>query len=41
MHHDEPPALATDAGNLVGMLGKHWTVIAPLHRWLVTHLQGN
>jgi uncharacterized protein YndB with AHSA1/START domain len=31
--------LAVDAEHLLSTLAGHWTVLAPLHRWLVTHVQ--
>jgi uncharacterized protein (TIGR02453 family) len=40
VHHDEPADLALDAERLLPTLGRHWAVLAPLHRWLVTHVQG-
>lgn len=39
VHHDEPPELALDRERLIPTLTRHWTTLAPLHRWLVTHLQ--
>ncbi len=39
VHHDEPADLALDAGRLLPTLDRHWRLLAPLHRWLVTHVQ--
>lgn len=39
VHVDEPAALALDAERLLPTLDRHWTALAPLHRWLVTHVQ--
>lgn len=39
VHHDEPADLALDAERLLPTLGRHWRALAPLHRWLVTHVQ--
>ena len=39
VHHDEPAGLALDAEHLLASLGRHWTTLVPLHRWLVTHVQ--
>jgi uncharacterized protein (TIGR02453 family) len=39
VHHDEPADLALDADQLVPTLRRHWNVLAPLHRWLVSHVQ--
>jgi uncharacterized protein (TIGR02453 family) len=39
VHHDEPADLALDPERLLPTLGRHWRVLAPLHRWLVTHVQ--
>jgi uncharacterized protein (TIGR02453 family) len=39
VHHDEAADLALDAGHLLPTLGRHWNALAPLHRWLVTHVQ--
>lgn len=38
-HHDEPPELALDADALLPTLTRHWATLAPLHRWLVAHVQ--
>jgi len=35
----EPAALATDAKRLVPACVEAWTQLAPLHRWLVEHVQ--
>jgi Conserved hypothetical protein (DUF2461) len=39
VHHDEPADLALDPSRLLATLGRHWRVLAPLHRWLVAHVQ--
>ena len=39
VHHDEPAILALDAARLLPTLERHWRTFAPLHRWLVTHVQ--
>ena len=39
VHHDEPADLALDADRLLPTLDRHWTMLAPLHRWLVTYVQ--
>lgn len=39
VHHDEPADLALDAERLLPTLERHWCALAPLHRWLVTHVQ--
>lgn len=39
VHHDEPADLALDPERLLPTLGQHWSALAPLHRWLVTHVQ--
>jgi uncharacterized protein (TIGR02453 family) len=39
VHHDEPDDLALDAERLLPALGGHWSALAPLHRWLVNHVQ--
>jgi uncharacterized protein (TIGR02453 family) len=39
VHHDEPAHLALDADRLLPTLDRHWIALAPLHRWLVTHVQ--
>jgi uncharacterized protein (TIGR02453 family) len=39
IHHDEPADLALDTERLLPTLGGHWSQLAPLHRWLVTHVQ--
>jgi uncharacterized protein (TIGR02453 family) len=39
VHHDEPAELALDRERLIPTLTGHWAALAPLHRWLVTHLQ--
>jgi uncharacterized protein (TIGR02453 family) len=39
VHVDEPADLALDAERLLPTLDRHWTALAPLHRWLVTHVQ--
>jgi uncharacterized protein (TIGR02453 family) len=39
VHHDEPTVLALDAERLLPTLDRHWRALAPLHRWLVTHVQ--
>jgi uncharacterized protein (TIGR02453 family) len=38
-HQDEPAAVALDGDRLLPALERHWRVMAPLHRWLVTHVQ--
>jgi uncharacterized protein (TIGR02453 family) len=38
VHDDEPADLALDAERLLPVLGGHWNLLAPLHRWLVTHV---
>ena len=39
VHHDESPELALDHERLLPTLTRHWTALAPLHRWLLAHLQ--
>lgn len=39
VHCDEPAELALDHDRLLPTLRRHWTAHAPLHRWLVTHVQ--
>jgi uncharacterized protein (TIGR02453 family) len=39
VHHDEPADLAVDAARLLPTLDRHWRTFAPLHRWLVDHVQ--
>jgi uncharacterized protein (TIGR02453 family) len=39
VHHDEPADLALAAERLLPTLGRHWRTFAPLHSWLVTHIQ--
>ena len=39
VHRDEPADLALDAERLLPTLDRHWRALAPLHRWLVTHVQ--
>jgi uncharacterized protein (TIGR02453 family) len=40
VHDEEPADLALDPGRLMPTLSRHWSALAPLHRWLVTHVQG-
>jgi uncharacterized protein (TIGR02453 family) len=39
VHHDEPSELACDAQRLLPACVEVWTRLAPLHRWLVDHVQ--
>lgn len=41
VHHDEASDLALDASRLLPTLDRRWRTFAPLHRWLVTHVQGH
>lgn len=36
---EEPAALARDGAALVERCERHWSAAAPLHRWLVAHVQ--
>ncbi|MDX6690590.1 MAG: hypothetical protein QOG15_2047 [Solirubrobacteraceae bacterium] len=39
VHHEEPAKLASDAERLMATCVDIWSRLAPLHRWLVQHVQ--
>jgi uncharacterized protein (TIGR02453 family) len=39
VHHDEPAKLASDPDHLMATCTSVWARLAPLHRWIVDHVQ--